>query len=303
MADRDFVDFDIRIEFARGEGDPTRVFRSMADLIEAFQRFDTHLAPMLGATVRTSVVLQDIEASSLKSRLRTFIEAIPDEPLQQGEIKKIVGHFLLKGKHLVLDWCKDRTEVGSRQQVQELENDLLRLAHDTELKQIPAYAPIDTPSLLSDIAAVNEALLPLEKRDQATYSSQTATSAFNPDLVVSGEVIREIVTKERLVNTGERILKVKKPDYLGTSKWAFRYGNHMIEAKIVDSEWLLRFQNNAESLNPGDSLRVSLFEEVSYGFDGEVVHTEYEVRKVLGVVKGQRAQQLGLLSDDDPGAV
>jgi hypothetical protein len=144
---------------------------------------------------------------------------------------------------------------------------------------------------------VNDALIPLERRDHATYSSASGTSQFNPNLVVSAEVIREIVTKERLANTGERILKVKRPDYLGTSKWGFRYGTHMIEAKIVDLDWLLRFQNNDEHLNPGDSLRVTLFEEVSYGFDGELVHTEYEVRKVHGVVKGQRGQQLGLIGE------
>lgn len=298
MADPSFVDFDIRIDFARGEGDPTRVFRSMAGLIDALQRIDMHLAPMLGASVRTSLVLQDIEASSLKSRLRTVIESIPDEPLKQGEVKKLIGHFLLQGKHKVLDWCKDRTEVGDRQEVKQLEAELTKLAYDTELKLIPAYAPIDTPSLLSDISAVNDALVPLEKRDHATYASAAGASQFNPDLVVSADVIREIVTKERLVNTGERILKVKKPDYLGTSKWGFRYGTHMIEAKIVDLDWLLRFQNNHEHLSPGDSLRVTLFEEVSYGFDGELVHTEYEVRRVHGVVKGQRGQQLGLIGDE-----
>jgi hypothetical protein len=121
MSNPDFVDFDIRIEFARGEGDPTRVFRSMADLIDAFQRIDTHLAPMLGATVRTSLVLQDIEAASLKSRLRTVIESVPDEALKQGEVKKLIGHFLLQGKHKVLDWCRDRNEVGDRQEVKLLE--------------------------------------------------------------------------------------------------------------------------------------------------------------------------------------
>ncbi|NNU42170.1 hypothetical protein [Ramlibacter montanisoli] len=117
MGDPEFVDFDVRIEFVRGEGDPTRVFRSMAGLIEAFQRLDTHLAPMLGATVRTSLVLQDIEAASLKSRLRTVIEAIPDEPLKQGEIKKLIGHFLLQGKHKILDWCADRKEISDRNEV------------------------------------------------------------------------------------------------------------------------------------------------------------------------------------------
>lgn len=295
MSDPAYVDFDIRIEFVRGEGDPTRVFRSMAGLIDAFQRLDTHLAPMLGATVRTSLVLQDIEAASLKSRLRTVIEAVPDEPLQQGEIKKLVGHFLLKGKHKILDWCVDRKEISDRSEVKLLEADLSKLAHETELKVLPAYAPIDTPALLSDISAVNEAMAPLEMRDHASFASAEGRSTFNPELVVSGDVIREIVTKERLQNTGERILKVKKPDYLGSSKWTFKYGALMIEAKLGDAGWLEEFQRGDVNLAPGDSLRVTLHEEVSYGYDGEVVHTDYEIQKVHGVVRGPRGRQIGLI--------
>lgn len=298
MPDPTFVDFDIRIEFARGEGDPTRVFRSMASLIEAFQRMDTHLAPMLGATVKTSLVLQDIEAASLKSRLRTIIESVPDEPLRQGEIKKLIGHFLLRGKHKILDWCGDRNEISDRADVKRLEHDLVQLAHETDIKQLPAYAPIDTPSLLSDISAVNDAIAPLEKNDRATFASHEGRSKFNPELVVSGEVIREIVTKERLENTGERIIKVKKPDYLGTSKWTFKYGAATIEAKIADVDWLRQFQSSEVELGPGDSLRVTLFEEVSYGYDNEVVHTEFEVQKVHAVVRGPRGKQIGLIEGE-----
>lgn len=295
MSDVEFQDFDIRIEFQRGAGDPTRVFRSMAALIESAQRMDTHLALMLGATVRTTLVLQDVEASSLKSRLRSIVEEVPDEPLKQGEVKKLIGHFLLKGKHKILDWCGTRTAISDRSEVKQLEAELATLAQETDIKQLPAYAPIDTPALLADIAAVNDALAPLEVLDHATFTSSDGQSNYNPTLVVSEAVIREIVTRERLSSTGERILKVKKPDYLGTSKWGFRYGGRMIEAKITDVGWLARFQSNHEQVHPGDSLRVLLFEEVSYGYDNEVVHIEHEVREVLGVIRGLRGQQPELL--------
>jgi len=291
----DHQDFDIRVEFERGTGDPTRVFRAMAGLIESVQRMDAHLAAMLGASVRTTLVLQDIEATSLKSRLRSIVEAVPDEPLQQGEVKKLIGHFLVKGKHKILDWCGDRKVISDRAEVKQLEADLDVLAHQSDIKLLPAYAPIDTPSLLADIAAVNHALVPLEQHDRATFTSLDGQSRYNPHLVVSEEVIRDIVTRERLSSTGERILKVKKPDYLGTSMWGFRYGTHTIEAKITDLPWLARFQANHEQVNPGDSLRVMLFEEVSYGYDNEVVHMEYEVREVLGVIRGAGGLQAGLL--------
>lgn len=288
-------EFEIRIEFQRGVGDPTRVFRSMAGLIDAVQRLDGHLAQMIGANVRTSLVLQDVEAASLKSRLHSVVEAIPDEPLQAGEVKKLIGHFLLKGKHKVLDWCTDRKEIADRAEVKQLENDLHQLAQETDIKLLPAYAPIDTPALLADISAVNDALVPLQENDDATFTSSEGASRYNPHLIVSEGVMREIVTRERLSSTGERILKVKKPDYLGTSKWGFRYGSRMIEAKVTDLVWLSRFQSNEEQVRPGDSLRVMPFEEVSYGYDNEVVHTEYEVHEVRYVIRGPSGQQADLL--------
>jgi hypothetical protein len=61
----------------------------MAGLIESTQLLDSHLALSIGANVRTSLVLQDVEAASLKSRLQTIIEEIPDEAIKNGEVKKV----------------------------------------------------------------------------------------------------------------------------------------------------------------------------------------------------------------------
>ena len=66
MEEFDCFDLDLRIEFIRGEGDPTRIFRSMALLINILQELDHHLAPILGASVKTNLVLQDVESASLK---------------------------------------------------------------------------------------------------------------------------------------------------------------------------------------------------------------------------------------------
>jgi hypothetical protein len=286
---------EIRIEFERGAGDPSRIFRSMAGLIESTQLLDIHLALSIGAEVRTSLVLQDVEAASLKAKLRFVVEAVPDEPLKSGDIKKLIGHFLLKAKHKVLDWCSDRNSISSREEVKQLESQIHQLAEQSDVKLIPAYAPIETATLLSDIAAIKNALNYLGSQDQATLRSNEGMSSYNPELVVSDNVVRELVTRETLASAGERILKVKKPDYLGTSKWGFKYSGHMIEAKVSDEGWLKRFQGNQENVQPGDSLRVMLREEVAYGYDNEIVHTEYEVLQVLGVIRGLRSTQTSIL--------
>lgn len=180
MSEMDNQAIEIRIEFERGVGDPTRIFYSMAALIESVQSMDRHLGECIGVDVRSALVLQDVEAASLKAKLKTIIEAIPDEPLKSGDIKKLIGHYLLQGKHLILDWCNGRKEISTREEVKQLENDLYVLAESTNIKQIPAYAQINTATLLSDITEIKNALNYLGARDLATLSSRLgATSPRN----------------------------------------------------------------------------------------------------------------------------
>lgn len=266
----------------------------MAGLIESIQVLDSHLALSIGTTVRTSLVLQDVETASLKAKLRTIIESIPDEAVKAGDVKKVIGHFLLKAKHRVLDWCSERDAISSREEIKLLETDIHALAEQSDIKLIPAYAPVEVATLLSDISAIKDALNYLGARDHASLQSSEGRSDYNPDLVVSDAMVRDLVTRETIAAKGERILKVKKPDYLGTSKWGFKYAGHMIEAKVLDDPWLRKFQENRQPVNPGDSLRVILSESVAYGYDSEIVHTEYEVVQVLDVIQGLQATQHAL---------
>lgn len=288
-------DFEIRVEFQRGTGDPARVFRAMTGLIESAQNLDEHLAGTIGTTVHTSLILQDIETASLKAKLQTIIQSVPDEALRDGDTKKVIGHFLLKAKHRVLDWCSARSEIQGRDEVEELEGEILRLAEQADVKLLPAYAPVDTGRLLSDVTAIHCALANLERDDRATFSSLEGISKYNPNLVVSDGIVRELVTRETITTEGVRIVKVKKPDYLGSSKWGFRYMGHQIEAKILDGVWLAKFQDRRVALHPGDSLRVVLRECTSYGYDNELVHVDYEVVEVQEVIPAPKFQQTNLI--------
>lgn len=279
------IDFEIKIDFIPGEGDPTRAFKAMSGLIESFQSLDSHILSSFDVSLSASLVLDEVEAGSIKAKLRDIIWGIPDEALRNSEWKKIIGHFLLKAKYIVLEWLKERDNITSREDVRLLENKLQVAAEETDVKLLPAYVSPSAEVLLSAIHSIKESLECLEENDSASYEYDGNFVPINKDLNISNEVIREILTKEVVKSSGEKILKVKKPDYLGTSKWQFKYDGRAIEAKITDSEWLAKFQNRKEDVRPGDSLRVMLYEEISYGFDGEVVHRYYDIEKVYEVIR------------------
>lgn len=283
--------FQLYIDFVKSEGDPARVFHSMAELIEAFEQIDQHLAGMFGESTATELVLDDLEAGSLKSWLRNIILAIPDEAISELDIKKLIGHFLLKAKYKIVEWLAKNEKIESIEQVRELEGELLRLADESNVKKIPAYVPINTRTLLSQINSIQIAVSRLDERDTVRYESPVGTKNIPRGIVVDEALIREILTRQTLITEGERLVKVKKPDYLGRSKWVVRHAGHSIEAKFEDFDWLERFQGNAVALNPGDSLRVVMREEVSYGYENEVVHVSYTIKKVVEIVPPSRQEQ------------
>ncbi|MEW8542091.1 MAG: hypothetical protein AB2693_01030 [Candidatus Thiodiazotropha sp.] len=277
-------EFEITIDFKPGQGDPARIFKTMSGLIDSLQSLDSHLAASFDIALDASLVLDNIESGSINARFRDLIEGIPDEALKEAEWKKIFGHFLLKSKYAILDWLKDKSEITHRDDVRVLEGELVRIAEETNLKRLPAYASPTAEVLLSDILAVQESLSNLSDGDSATYRFDENEVNFNKDLEISNEIVREVLTKEIVKSSGKRIIKVKKPDYLGQSMWAFQYDGRAIEAKITDMDWLATFQSRMIEVKPGDSLRVLLYEEISYGYEGEIVHRHYEVENVYEII-------------------
>lgn len=280
----DTNEFEIKIDFEPGQGDPARVFKAMSGLIDAFQSLDSHLAESFNVALDASLVLDDVQAGSIKAKFRDLIEGIPDEAMREGEFKKVIGYFLIVAKYKILDWLKDKKEIASRNDVRVLEGELQRIAEETNIKVIPAYSSPSAEALLSDILAVQDSLATLEEGDSATYSFQDKKVRFNRELQISNEIVRDVLTKEVSESTSKRVVKIKKPDYLGKSMWAFQYDGRAIDAKVIDDDWLAKFQSRMLNVKPGDSLRVLLYEEISYGYEGEIVHRYYEIEKVYEVI-------------------
>lgn len=276
--------FEIYIDFTKSEGDPTRVFKTMTGLIESVQSIDKHLAQTLNVSVKTNLVLENIQTGSIKASFRSLIEDIPDEALKKGDIKPIIGHFLHRSKHKILEWTADRNSIETRHEVQELQNDILQLAEKTDITHVPAYIPLNEEVLLTDINSMQDSLKHLDKTDSAKLISDKVESTFNKELTVSDVVIKDMITREVITTDSIRILKVKKVDFLGNSKWSFKHEGHSIDAKIIDNEWLKNYQNRVVDLHPGDSIKAVLVEETSYGYNNDVVHVDYTISEIKEIL-------------------
>lgn len=112
-------DFALYLDVKRGEGPASREFSATHQFIQACERLDREPVGSIDTNIETVMVLEDIEASSLKTCLRNVLQAID------------------RGKYLILKWIE---EDGAAHDLPTLGREIQKLAAETDVRHIPDYA-------------------------------------------------------------------------------------------------------------------------------------------------------------------
>jgi len=278
------ADFCIEIEYKKGSENPSRVFKAMSSIIESIQQIDIDLIGSIDHTIQPVLLLEDIESCCIKAWLRNVLSKVDDDALKSLDWKKQVGKYLVNAKYLLINFLDGKTQITDKQELLDLQKNILQLAENTDVKTFPDYTPLSQNKLIHCLDLINKSTSHLEKEDKVKYINDDASTAFNLDFNFSPEVIADLLTKEKISSTQVMILKVKKPDYLGSSKWEFKH-EKSIFCKILDEQWVGNFQNRKIDIRPGDSLRAKVKVIVNYGYDNEIVSTDYEILEVEKVIE------------------
>lgn len=297
MSGLEYEIYALKITYEKGTPQPSRVFKAMSEMIDGLQVLDGCLLKAFPFKIEPTLLLEDIQVSSLRTVVKNVLTQIDDEAIKNLEWKKVIGSFLLKGKHAVIEWIDKRDRIETRQELQMLASDLQKLAEDTKVLYLPVYTPPPLIVLTRNLSIISSAVAKLGPGDEATYESDEIISRFNKRFQFNDEFAAELLTHERITNQSEVLLRVKKPDYLGESMWEFKHAGHPIRAKIEDHTWLALFQLQKVEVKPGDSLRVLLETTTHHGPDGEELITYYRVLKILNIHHSQEVQ-LNMLPND-----
>jgi len=284
----------VTIDFDEKRGSPSRVFRAMSEIIDTCQELDNTLLVPFGGAATSTLVLERIEAGSLKSWLRSQIETIDDTSLKNLNWKQILGKYLVRGKYQLLEHIKDKKEIRSIDQLTKIQGGLTELARSTEIKFVPHYMPVPQQDIAYGIQRITNSLSYLEDYDRASYSVHDDIVPFNQHLSISSENIEQLITKEIINSRSDMILKVKKPDYLGSSQWELRYDNRIVLAKVLDDDWLKAFQNRTVIVQPGDSIRAHVETRVHYDIHDSVIGTHYDILEVMEILSARHREEPGL---------
>jgi hypothetical protein len=228
------------------------------------------------------MVLEDVEASSLKAFFKNILQRVDDEGLKTADWKLLVGHYLVKAKYIALEWC-DKDGPSS---LEDLRGALVRLAQETDVRQLPDYAPVSEGKLLVAMDRIQRAKGELDAGDHLTIESDDRI--YEVDLGKQWEVPKiqpEQVGRET-ENKGEIILTIRKPDFIRDTMWQFTFGGIPVFARILDAGWLEQFHRRQVPLIPGDSLRCAVTFTYEYEVSGGLMDQRIAIDKVLEVIPG-----------------
>lgn len=279
------ADFAFEIDFQRGVGPASRVFSATADFIRACEALDAELVQSIDSSIETVLVLEDIQEGSIKTWLRSLLTVVEDDALKTLDWRPLVGRYLVKAKYAVLKWTDDDSEPRSLPMLRE---EIRRIAAETDVRHLPDYSPPSPKALINAVRDFQGVKDRLVEGDKARFLSDlpgVPDWEFNLSVRIPIENIEDLAVARTIeVPSSEMILPVKKPDYLGESKWQLRHGQRNIEAKLEDASWLRRFQNREVDVRPGDALRCNMKIEYLYGHDNELLTERYTVLEVLEVL-------------------
>ena len=289
------ADFSLKIDFKKGEGNPRRVFDAASAIIDAFEVLDKALIDSIDTEIEPIMVLEDLDAGSLRVFLRNVLKRIDDGALKTLEWKPIVGKYLVRSKYLVLEFL-DESRPEHRPTLGSLKDGLQRLAQETDVRQLPDYPPIHEGRLVAALDKVQNAKGELDRDDKLTIESEGRIYEVN--LASQWEPSESIVPSDTKSTTshGELILTIRKPDFIKDTMWQFTLGKNTISAPIHDAAWLGQFHSRVIHIAPGDALRCVVTFTYIYDDKGALIDQKIDIDHVLEIISGSGPQPLLLPS-------
>lgn len=285
-------DFLLTIHFPENSANPQRFFAAAAECIDALQACDKILLKSFPTSIQPIFVLEQVQSGSLKICLRQFLEAIDDDALKTMDWKPAIGKYLVKGKCLILKKLEGRKSLPSADELGKVADELHELAKESDALTLPIYARLTAVDIAEQAKEISTPLSRLKEGESISLDSYEDEAVMDAGFSVTDEDINRLLVAQTLESIREIILMVRKPDFLGESKWEFRFDRKSMFVSVTDKDWLSEYQNGKKDIRPGDALRVSMREAVSYDASGEVVSVEREIVKVLEI---KRRQEQGTL--------
>ena len=285
-----FQDYEIKLDFVPGDNNPENLFTAFANAIKYFKKVDKMLARTIAHDYDISSSLMEVKSGSLRASFRTNVELKETElhaPNTPDELETRIKSYLHNGRKTITQGLFD-FEKGNDEHINQIIEEVKKVAADTGISEEPFFAPPSKDEMKTIIDAAQDTGKILDDKASLFYSADNEAAIELPRKIKMDETL--FVDEENrkiLPSIQELILKIKKPDYLGDSKWEMKHGNNNLHCKIEDAVWIEKFKSKSVFAFPGDSLRCNIRIVHEYDSKLNLIKSEYFIVEVLDVIQGE----------------
>lgn len=259
---------------------------TLREFYEVLYDFDKFLINSIHRGGLPYYSLNNIEYSSIRTRVAQIVRGIPDDALKKTDWKIELGEFLLKAKYWLLKHLEENTKIESKSDLE-----IIAKKVNSELKKVVAGEEllIDYSNVyffLNAIAGVQKVVEKISNNELLEYKSKFGTASINNNFSINkGKILAELGNTE-IENVTTEILKAKKIELLNDKPtWEFLRGKKKITATMLASNWLSDFHLRKIIIQTNDSLKVRMRTIHTYSNNYSETKTKYEIVEVLEVVK------------------
>lgn len=285
------AEFELFVDFERGTADPQRVFKTISRVLEVLGELDTTLVKLVDAELTTTLVLEDVFTGSIRTRIGIWLVPLLNPlvtgnlgvAVQELDVKKGIGAFVNKAIVRLIRFLENKQGLDNPEELRYLKDELDRLAREA------APNPLDAGSLhigrlADEISNLTKAISALGPRDTMEYRSAQGNARFNPRFITDNLSQLAGAGLESSKQHHIRLL-IKKPDYLGESRWELRdRHDHAIKAHITDTGWLTDFHAGRIDTRPGYLLEVDMTTEYVHIPNYKTAQVHYTITRVWQVI-------------------
>jgi hypothetical protein len=274
-----------------GEKSPVDAFNQMKEIFKTLSSLDNTFLSSIDNGIEASYAIQSIEFSSIKTRIAQIIREIPDEAIKELEWKKIIGHFLVNIKYLVLKYLDDNQAIEGKDELEQLSKRLESEKLKTLNKHGYIITEVNSYKLVNVLEQVVVTAAKLKDGERIEYKSAAGNAQITNKITFNKAKVLWELGDTASVNETIEVLKIKRIDLLSNNgNWSFMLGGKPIDVRITDQDWLDKYHARDYPLLPEDSLKVKL--KVSYvnNKDGKIVKPTYEVVKVIDIIYPENNQ-------------
>jgi len=283
------TEFDLRLTFDKDTKDPSRLFRTMAKSIDALNLYDTLIAKTLGIEYQTEISLTDIEKGSILAKLKSYFKGDVVPSLSGAISENNTKEYIARSREIALDLIESRNYTVENVVASLSKIDVL--AADNGFKDRLDYKEPDIITFSNAINGVADSVKELtEQNEQVEYTNYDLGDDAKTFIIkghdshIDLKEIEESITERQVVSTAILSLKVKRPDYLGDSKWDFKFDKKTINVKILDEEWLVKFKKGIIVIPAGSSLSAEVRIIHKYDKASQLISETYEIIRVIKIV-------------------